>query len=295
MAFGNETCKNIVENVCPHCGQILLMNKRTFANHVRWCKSNPRYNEIRNSTIAKNKISCKKTKLRKLNCVICNTEYEIECTDYMFNKGYYKKTCCDTCSKQLTVKNTNNTVKIDKLKLYYAHNIITKQCKYCGKTFETRKKNQIYCSIKCASKAKYAHNINARKYYRQCCCFNFALNAFPEEFDFTLVEQFGWYKAKNHGDNLNGISRDHMVSQDYGYKNLIDPYIISHPANCKLLRHNENSSKYSNCSLTVDELLQRISDWHEKYGVFENTIDYTYFDKNNISLLKFDTVLNILK
>jgi YgiT-type zinc finger domain-containing protein len=295
MAFGNETCKNIVENVCPYCGQVLLMNKRVFANHVRWCKSNPRYEDIRNSTIAKNKANIKKAKSRKLNCVICNTEYEIECTDNMFNKGKYKKTCCDACSKQLTAKNTDITVKIDKLKSHYIHNIITKQCKHCGKTFETRKKNQIYCSPKCASKSKYAHNMNVRKYYRHCCCFNFVLNAFPEEFDFTLVEKFGWYKAKNHGNNLNGISRDHMISQEYGYKNLIDPYIISHPANCKLLRHNENSSKHSGCSLTVDELLQRIFDWHKKYGVYENTIDYTYFDKNNISLLKFDTVLNILK
>ena len=307
MPFGNEKCKEIVENICPYCGETFLMNKRSFANHIRWCKLNPRYDEIRNSTISKNKASRKKTKIRKLNCVICNKEYEIECTDNIFNKGKYKKTCCTECAHKLSANNVQDREILNKK---ISHGVrqtnieksiltgkplrITKQCKHCGKTFETRKKNQIYCSIKCVSQAKYAHNMNVRKYYRHCCCFNFALNNFPDEFDFKLVETFGWYKAKNHGNNLNGVSRDHMVSQDFGYKNLIDPYIISHPANCALIKHTENSSKYNKCSLSVDELLQRIVNWHKKYGVYPNTIDYTYFERNNINLLKFDNVFNIL-
>jgi hypothetical protein len=102
--------------------------------------------------------------------------------------------------------------------------------------------------------------------YRHACRFNFNLADFLNEFDFSLVEQFGWYKAKNHGDNLNGVSRDHMVSVMFGFKHNIDPSIISHPANCKLLRHNDNVSKGSKCLITIDELTSRIQKRDEKYG-----------------------------
>lgn len=66
--------------------------------------------------------------------------------------------------------------------------------------------------------------------------------------------------------NLNGISRDHIISINYGFKNNIDYKIISHPANCQLLRHSENSKKYTKCDLTLKELLNKIKKWNKKYG-----------------------------
>ncbi len=81
-----------------------------------------------------------------------------------------------------------------------------------------------------------------------------------------------------------------MLSKDFGFENLIDPYIISHPANCNLLQQNDNSSKGSKNSLTLDELLKRIEAWHKKYGVYENKIDYSYFEIHNINLIKFDNL-----
>jgi len=101
--------------------------------------------------------------------------------------------------------------------------------------------------------------------YKILCKFDFNLNDYPNEFEFTLIEKYGWYKAKNHGDNLNGISRDHMYSIMEGYKSNIDPKIISHPANCKLMIHNENVSKYNKCSITIEELIDRINKWDNKY------------------------------
>ena len=53
MGFGNDRCKEIVENICPYCNEKLIMNKRSFANHVRWCKKNPRYEEIKEKCILK--------------------------------------------------------------------------------------------------------------------------------------------------------------------------------------------------------------------------------------------------
>lgn len=102
--------------------------------------------------------------------------------------------------------------------------------------------------------------------YRSDCSFKFNLADYPSEFDFTLIEQFGWYRAKNRGDNPNGISRDHLVSVKYGFDNNIDPKIISHPANCQLIRHNENVSKGIKCKISLEQLLEKINYWNNKYS-----------------------------
>lgn len=299
MAFGNEKCKEIIKNICPHCGQILIMNKRSFANHVRWCKLNPRYNEIKSKCIEKIKIKTKKKVNRTLNCIVCGNQYNIECTDKRFKSGKYKKTCCDECSKKLTVANTNHKEKIKKIKLKSnTKPIEIKICEWCNKEFETKKHHQRFCCKECAVKHrnyKYYSDSDPDEYllkklYKHCCDFKFALNEFPEEFDFEMINKYGWYKAKNRGNNLNGISRDHIYSKIKALENWIDPYIISHPANCQLLRHNDNISKYIGCDLTFEDLVSKIKDWHNKYGEYPNKIDYTIFKNNGI---KFKTLNDI--
>ena len=147
---------------------------------------------------------------------------------------------------------------------------ISKICGNCEIEFDTFNIEQIFCCRKCAlchrNKSKRA-NRSALANYRSDCTFKFNLADYPEEFDFTLVEQYGWYKASNRGNNLNGVSRDHMVSVKYGFTNGIDPKIIAHPANCKLIRHSKNSSKCDNCSITLDELVEKIKVWNDKYNI----------------------------
>lgn len=147
--------------------------------------------------------------------------------------------------------------------------IITKCCEHCGDEFSTATTKR-YCSTQCARQAAAVKSRKIRSAlvnYRADCAFKFALNAFPEEFDFELVDQHGWYSAKNRGNNLTGVSRDHMVSVRWGFDNNIDPAIISHPANCKLLPHSQNSSKHSGCSITIEELMCRIKAWDQKYSI----------------------------
>ena len=81
-----------------------------------------------------------------------------------------------------------------------------------------------------------------------------------------MIEKNGWYKASNHGENLSGVSRDHIVSVKYGFKNRILPEIISHPANCQLLVHNDNQAKHDKCLISLEELKIRIQKWNDKYG-----------------------------
>lgn len=102
--------------------------------------------------------------------------------------------------------------------------------------------------------------------YRQLCVFKFGVKSYPNELELKLIEKYGWYKAKNRGDNPIGISRDHLFSVYEGFKNGILPYYLRHPANCKLIRQIDNSKKHSKSSITFDELLNKIQNWNSKYG-----------------------------
>lgn len=107
--------------------------------------------------------------------------------------------------------------------------------------------------------------------YRLDCNFNFNLSDFPDEFDFSLIEKYGWYKPKNRGNNPNGVSRDHKYSIKEGFKNNISPEILRHPANCQLMRHVQNNTKKSNCSVSLEELHEAIHLWNRKYIIAAET------------------------
>lgn len=106
--------------------------------------------------------------------------------------------------------------------------------------------------------------------YRKLCQFNFALSTYSEEFDLSLFKKYGIYRAKNKGNNPRGIVRDHMYSIKKGFENKIDFRIISHPANCSLIRAHDNQSKNVKCTITLDQLLERIENWNKKYGPYLN-------------------------
>lgn len=159
---------------------------------------------------------------------------------------------------------------------YIQPSTVYKTCP-CGEEFsftKTRHNDKNYCSRSCAgkfspSRIKKVEEVRANRTplqnYRADCAFKFALNEYPDEFDFSLIEIYGWYKPKNRGNNLNGISRDHIVSVRYGFDHDIDPAIISHPANCRLIRHSDNVSKGINCGISLEMLLEKIEKWDAKY------------------------------
>lgn len=301
----NQHATEVVENVCPHCDEHLLMNKRAFANHVRWCKKNPKYEEIRKSTVEKvkkaleDKITSEKGELKKfkVTCAKCGREFEVEerAKDFPSKEKYYcSRTCANSHerteeSRRKTSQSLQKYARAQGMKIAQDTFQEDKICPICGKVFHTIHVNQITCSRKCAHKLK-ALNIAKEKFgkitddiekgkflyslYRHQCNFKFALNQFPTEFDFSLIKENGWYKAKNHGDNLYGVSRDHIFSVNEAFKQQIDPYYISHPANCKLLLHSDNVSKSDDCGITFEELKNKVDKWNDKYGVYENKINY---------------------
>ena len=223
-------------------------------------------------------------------------KYCLYCGKELINGDPRKKFCNASCAAKYNnygrkhSEETKKKIRLAVLKKYYSnineeniHNVCIKSCKYCGKIFDAKlHQNQECCSMKCARnyrRLKEIQNIEEQQIYRSQTKFKFALNSYPNEFDFWLIKESGWYKASNHGDNLKGISRDHMFSVDEGYKQCVDPYLISHPANCKLMKHEDNFKKLTKCSITLDELLDRVDKWNNKYGVYENKINYDRIER----------------
>lgn len=283
--------KEIRLRICPHCKESFNVNGNTMANHIRWCKKNPDYEKILKNT--KSKCKYKNIERNKklydtyvINCEYCGKEIVFVCSKKQYERGSYKRTCSNECAKKLTsikgkskkldtwskksksIKDKNR----DKNPEYYIH-----QCTYCNKSFESKYKSiRKFCSLECCKKYrfdKFSRNKSKKEIYSKLCQFRFALNEFPNEFNFELIKKQGWYKAKNHGDNLYGASRDHIVSIKYGFEHNIDPYIISHPANCQLLIQTENESKSSKCDITIEELETKIEKWNKKYGEYPNKIN----------------------
>lgn len=97
------------------------------------------------------------------------------------------------------------------------------------------------------------------KYYKECK-FHFPDALIPyikgsDKFPNYINEKFNPHK--------NSITKDHRISRIYGFKHNIDPYLISHPANCELMLRNDNASKNRKCSITIDQLIEEVEYWNE--------------------------------
>lgn len=136
-----------------------------------------------------------------------------------------------------------------------------KNCLNCDrKMYLLPSDDRKFCTSKCW--ITYTEK-NKEKYilYRQRCNFDFDMSEYTDKFDITLLEQHGWYSPSNKGNNLKGVSRDHMFSVKSGFEMNINPEVIKHPANCKIMLHTENQKKNKKNSITLEELLLRIKNW----------------------------------
>ena len=293
--------------MCPHCHtEFKQISSRVFANHVRWCKENPKHDdccgkkfkEKLSATLKENgMVKHGQLKIFEVECTTCHTQFQVQ----EFEKDFPSKEryfCSRSCANSYSGKQANRrNISLGRKRFdkehpgYWAKNhssVIKKvpikevrRCKWCDNEFETtNKSNAQCCSPSCASKYRefqdYEKKLNAAtsdaekikiqfRKYRLDASFNFSLKDFPDEFDFSLIETYGWYKAKNRGNNLGGVSRDHMYSVKDGFLNRVDPKIIAHPANCRLVKQGENASKKDKSCITLEQLLERIKIWDQKY------------------------------
>ena len=136
-----------------------------------------------------------------------------------------------------------------------------KKCKGCDILFK-RSSGRIFCTNECRINFR-RKDMTAFNIYKKETNFKFNLADYPDKFDFSLIEKYGWYSPSNKNNNLGGVSRDHMLSVREGFELGIDPKLLSHPANCKLMIHNENVSKNKKSSISLDDLIQRIKYFDE--------------------------------
>lgn len=267
--------KNIELKTCEICG-FQTENGKVMSNHKRWQHIMPKGSPKYESTCKNIGDSGRKERITKTCfCKKCGKPFEQTLLLSEWKSGKNAKAFCSSkCAhsraqteetKQKILESTRDYLLRCGLELKCKD----KTCPNCGNVFHSR---HTFCSASCATMyrhSQYIKNVGrSLKTYRQECAFTFALNLYPEEFDFKLVEKFGWYAPKNSSKpNLNGVSRDHMVSVKWGWEHKIDPKIISHPANCRLILQSNNSSKRDDCSISYEELLKRIEVWNKKYGV----------------------------
>jgi hypothetical protein len=97
----------------------------------------------------------------------------------------------------------------------------------------------------------------------------------PEEYiirdayygEVNKITSLNWILYKDSIENSDIFQRsenfhlDHMISKYFGFLNGIPPEIIGHPCNLKLIPRIENCSKRANCSITLEELENKIKDF----------------------------------
>lgn len=248
-----------MERQCKYCDQKFENAAgRWFSNHVRWCDKNPKSSNTENIKLANKKgFDNRLGKITEFNviCNKCGNNFIVNEREKLFPEKaiyYCNRSCANSRIHSNATKNKIGQALSDPSEV--------RVCLKCNKSFEVKiHSKKRFCSSNCARQSKRSSNEFLN--YRNDCKFLFNVWHHPDKFDLELIRKHGWYKAKNRGDNLNGVSRDHMISVMYGWENGVDPKIISHPANCKLMIHTENISKNKKCSLLLEELIKRIEEW----------------------------------
>jgi hypothetical protein len=173
------------------------------------------------------------------------------------------KFCSRKCSASMQDKSTRRCGPLPKEVLPFS-TIRFILCKHTNRYYSNRNPDG---TIRVGS----PYTKTAKAKYYAAARFKFNVYRYPDEFDLSLIKQHGWYSCpgkKRNGciKNTNGVSRDHIISVSYGFENQIDPAIIAHPANCRLMLQSSNKLKGSECALTLEQLLVRIEAWNVKYS-----------------------------
>lgn len=246
-----------------------MIEGKIFSNHVRWCQSNPApaFSKTGLENIAKSNRQYIEQRLGpirpfEVKCSKCQTKFvTLERLKQFPKKSKYY--CSISCAKSRGPRSEEFKKRVRKKLQKYG----LEACKYCDEKFKKKNQRHKFCSRKCAGKNRFKHvDKKSLSYYRQLCSFKFSIKNYPQEFNSDLIKEHGWYSASNRDNNMDGVSRDHMVSVKYGFQNNIDPRIIKHPANCRLILQKNNASKGMNCEITLDTLINKITIWNKKYG-----------------------------
>ena len=234
--------------ICQQCSKIFII---TLGSYGKFCS-----------------LSCGTTFRNSIRLKEVKSKYDFnpkKCKGCSSNLSYEKRKnsyCSISCASRITNHIPRKRGPNPKEKLIYSKIKFL----FCEKTKQWYSNRNVDGSFRRSS--PYIKS-DKEKYY-SAARFRFNVYLYPEEFDIKLIETIGWYtcpgkKRKNCTKNIEGVSRDHIISVSYGYKHSIDPSIISHPANCRILLHSKNKEKADKCDLSLDQLLAKIEEWDRKY------------------------------
>lgn len=182
-----------------------------------------------------------------INCLECNLPFNGNIKE---KRKFCSRSCSVTFNNKVRIITEDTKIKISNtLKSKNKKVIKIRLCKNCNNVVGYKK---IICD-EC--------RINYYEYYRPSSKFDFDIDLYKDRFDLSIVKIYGWYSPSNKGNNLNGVSKDHLFSVKDGFINKVSVDIIKHPANCKLMIHKHNQIKNSKSSITLNELLKRIEEW----------------------------------
>jgi len=150
------------------------------------------------------------------------------------------------------------------------------KCKFCNIWF-TPTKSQLHERLRCI-KNKFK-NINSFFYCSQECkdnCEEFNRKVNPLELKkfkrySSLVYKYTYQSVKKYNiKNIDlrgrkfGFDLDHKYSIYNGFLNQIDAKIIGHYLNLHIISSTENRKKRTNCSVTIDTLLENINNFKQE-------------------------------
>jgi hypothetical protein len=186
------------------------------------------------------------------------TKSKITSSLYKFSATKTPTILCVSCGKLHTSKEkAKNCCKLTKIKHQHIKQEIVGMytkiflctCKHCAGKFYAKSALQ-YCTN------HRTESRNNRMFYK----FNFNVYDFPELFDLDLLNKIGFYApgGKSGNWNPNGMSRDHKVSVSDAIKFGYDRFYISHPLNCELMPHKENTIKKGHSSISYSDLVKSV-------------------------------------
>ena len=145
-----NTCENIIEKVCPYCGLTITGKHSVYANHVRWCKSNPDIENNIKHVIETSKIAANNRfgvlSDFEVECDHCHTKFIVKERPELFPKKK-KYFCCRSCANSREQTDEIKRKKSESVKNTIQENIkngkLPSGCSSLGKNtpFKTFKHN----------------------------------------------------------------------------------------------------------------------------------------------------------
>lgn len=285
---------------CKYCGKY-ISSQSGLTGHEVSCKQNPNREKWLKKVIEGSKIAGAKKIIPRedynISCLSCKKMFVVRLKKWEYEKKEYKKFCshrcsaiyynfggykgeyeCPWCGKVINLNGMGShiwRIHTEEGRTFVRKQIIwnkglTKETDIRIKRIAEKVSKTVKGRPRSPRSIEYTkerrRKMGKHQKYKEDARFQFNVYNYPEAFNLEKAKKYGWYKAKNRGDNPNGITRDHLISVQYGFENDIPPELIAHPANCWLMRQLANVSKNKKCEITLYELLKRIESWNKKYG-----------------------------